>query len=309
MQFRNQLHRKHSWLAGSSLYKEIVERENKIAKEQSAVTELVSKLINSLNLAISEKRFNDALRFCSELIEVDFANSRKWSVKIADIKNQQEKTEENEKRWRNLLHDIDTAHLSEDWEKLVSLCKEALGIQEDSFIRTKLKKAEEKLNEIQSIKLVDEMIVEIKDLILDADFETAKSKLSAIRKMNLNSVTETKVKELNALIFQKEDEAEIAKGGKKKQPHDNNESASVGGRNVVKGFSKGEKKSSIDDDFFSSPSPSHKVNNKPKKEVAKQGKSIPQKNDDFFDNNSEKATKGKNKSKQHGVITNDDFDF
>ena len=40
---------------------------------------------------MNEGRYDDALKYCNELIVVDFANSRRWSAKIAEINSKKEK--------------------------------------------------------------------------------------------------------------------------------------------------------------------------------------------------------------------------
>ena len=79
--------------------REIVKRQAQITKEQSAVKVQVQKLTDNLNVALEESRYDDALKFCSELIEVDFTNSKYWSVRIADINTKKERAVEEQKKW------------------------------------------------------------------------------------------------------------------------------------------------------------------------------------------------------------------
>ena len=48
-------------------------------------------MTHNLNSSMNEGRYDDALKCCNELIEVDFANSRRWSAKIAEINSKKEK--------------------------------------------------------------------------------------------------------------------------------------------------------------------------------------------------------------------------
>lgn len=108
--------------------KEIIEREVKIAKDQHAFDTKVGELTNNLNSALSEGRYDDALKFCNELIEFDFANSRRWSAKIAEINSKKERAAEEQKRWNTILSDIKTAQWNENYLRMIELCNEALSI-------------------------------------------------------------------------------------------------------------------------------------------------------------------------------------
>lgn len=267
---------------------EINEREARISKEQGAVAELVSNLTENLNKALKEKRFDDALKSCNELIEVDFANSRKWGVKIADIRQLQEKTNEEERRWASMLNGIEMAHLKEDWEKLVSLCQDALAIQEDSSLRAKLEKAELKISEIHSAKLVDDAIAEIKDLALNSNFKEAKTRLAELRKKVSDSNQMNRIKELSAKIFQKEDEFEDSQRERAKQStrkisegSHKSDLDSVNTKKVTRISASEKKAQPFDDGFFSDEEPVRKVQSsksQPKRETPK-----PKLNDSFFD--------------------------
>ena len=133
--------------------------------------------------------------------------------------------------------------------------------------------------------MLDQTIAEIKDLILGSHFADARDKLAGLRRMSLDSSRKAKVRDLNSLIFTKEDEAEQPKGPKgKPQPKPKNDS--------------------FDWDFGTPRS-------KPKqaKPVIKPQK--PKSNDDFFDSavKVNKPLEKKSVSKPSGKITNDDFNF
>ena len=266
-------------------YKDIIEREARIKKEQQATNIRVEELSNQLNSALNEGRFDDAITTCNELIEVDFTNSRKWSARISDINIKKERAVEDRKRWEKLVRDIDSAQWEEDWSRIITLCKEALNIKDNPDIRTKLEKAEAKFKTENELKMFDQTIADIKDLILGSHFADARDKLAGLRRMSLDSYREAKVRDLNSLIFTKEDEAEQPKGPK----------GNPGPKPTNDPF---------DWDFGTpiSKSKQAKPATKPQK---------PKSNDDFFDSavKLNKPLEKKKVSKPSGKITNEDFNF
>lgn len=265
-------------------YKDIIERETKIKNEQQVTNSKIEELSNLLNSALNEGRFDDAISICNELIDVDFTNSRKWSARISDINIKKERAAEERKRWKKIVGDIDSAQWSEDWSRVVALCKEALEINENADIRTKLEKAEAKFKAENELKKLDQTIAEIKDLILGSHFAYAKEKLSELRHMGLDASREAKVRELNSLIFRKEDEAESAGHGQQPQPKPTDDS--------------------FDFDFGKPSSKPKQPKSTPKTKISTLG-------DDFFDSveNESKPQQKKKGSKTKGKITNDDFNF
>ena len=300
-------------------YKEIIDREARIKKEQQATNIKVEELCNHLNSALNEGRFDDAITFCNELIEVDFTNSRKWSARISDINIKKERVAEEQKRWEKLVGDIDSAQWSEEWNRIISLCKEALDIKENKDIRAKLEKAEAKFKAENELKMLDQTIAEIKDLILGSHFAEAKEKLASLRRMSLDPYRDAKVRDLNSLIFTKEDEAESARHARQQQwvQSDFDENFNSG-RTVIEGFahigqqpkkpqSKPQPKPKNDPFDWDFGTPSSKP--KQAKPATKPQKS--KSNDGFFDSavKGSKPIEGKSVSKPSGKITNNDFNF
>ena len=204
---------------------------------------------------MNEGRFDDAITTCNELIEVDFTNSRKWSARISDINITKERAVEDRKHWEKLVRNIDSAQWEEDWSRIITLCKEALDIKDNPDIRTKLEKAEAKLKTENELKMLDQTIAEIKDLILSSHYTEAKKKLTQLQNRSLDSVHDKEVRDLFKLIFDKENEADgfttTHTGGSQDNP--------------------------INDPFWDTPSrePKHPIS-KYKKQKAKSG-------DEFFD--------------------------
>lgn len=187
-------------------YKEINEREDRIKKEQKAAKIKIEELSNQLNSALDNDCFDDALKYCNELIEIDFANSRKWNTRISDINIKKERATEQQKRWQELVRNIDSALLSEDWEKLHSICKEALKIREDYDIKIKFEKAESKLTEIRKNEQFIKTMSEINELAVRKEFDEANVKLNALEKSLkrdgvLDSNKEKQIKDTRKSLF------------------------------------------------------------------------------------------------------------
>ena len=293
--------------------KEIIEREAKIAKDQHAFDTKVRELTNTLNSALSEGRYDDALKFCNELIEFDFANSRRWSAKIAEINSKKERAAEEQKRWDKLIRDIDSTLLSEDWTKLNELCKEALAIRENSDIRSKLDKSESKLAEIRKNEQFTKAMSEINELAIKKEFDEANSKLNSLERSLkkdglLDSSKEKLIRDTRKSLFDF-GQSSSASADRPREPERNNN------RTRVTGFSNEPKKPQrpkrpvVDSDFdwdFGTPQ-------KPKKPIQKSlnpKQQNPKSNDSFFDSATTKQPKIKSGgSKPIGLITNDDFNF
>ena len=133
--------------------------------------------------------------------------------------------------------------------------------------------------------MLDQTIAEIKDLILGSHIADAEKKLAILRRMNLDPSREAKVRDLNSLIFTKEDEAKQPNGPQRKpQPKPKNDPPGW--------------------DFGTPRSKSKQV--KPTTKPQK-----PKSYDEFFDSavKANKPLEKKNVSKSFGKITNDDFNF
>lgn len=297
--------------------KEIIERENKIAKEQHAANAQVAELSNNLNSALNEGRYDDALKFCNELIEFDFANSRRWSAKIAEINSKKERAAEEQKRWDNLIRDIDSALLSEDWAKLNDLGREALSIRENSDIRSKFEKSENKLAEIRKNEQFTKAMSEINELAIKKEFDDANAKLNSLeRSMRrdglLDSAKENQIRETRKSLFDFGQSSSI-------NPIKSADFGSSIGRTGVAGFSNGEQPNpkpvsqpkkptsapDFDWDFGTSQKPKQPTTRPDQTPQPKQPKS----GGSFFDSASEDKGHQKKNSKPRGKITNDDFNF
>lgn len=305
-------------------YKEIEDRENKIAKEQQAANAQVEELTNNLNSSMNEGRYDDALKYCNELIVVDFANSRRWSAKIAEINSKKEKAEEEQKRWNELIRDIDSAHLAEDWKKLNALCKKVLDIREDSDIRSKFEKSEEKLAEIHKSEQFKKTMSEINELAVKKEFDEANDKLNSLERSLkkdglLDAVKEAQIRETRKSLFDFGQSSTSSSpkddflDGKDERTHirgfaPNGKSESKTKEQKTK-EQKGSSGNSVNPDFdwdFGSPKKSKTVSHPQQKPQKTSHKT----DDSFFDSVSTNRTQTKSvTSKPKGKITNDDFDF
>lgn len=283
---------------------EIVKREAKIDKEQQEATRRAGQLTEMLDRALGDENFDDALAYCNELIEVDFANSKRWSAKISDINIKKERATEERRQLRKLSQDIDSAQWAEEWGRMASLCREALAIKEDEDIRKKLNKAEAKEAAEKGLKAVDQAIAEIKDMILASHFKDAKEKLASLRRTELDPTREARVKDLNRLIFMKEDEAENIRLAKLRQ-----ESGQGGGRRQTPDNGRERKTpSSATKPQVSTEDWDFGTVKEKKPQPSGGGKKS---NDDFFDSDAMpgKAAKPKAQPKATKNTTEDDFNF
>jgi len=299
-------------------YKEIEERERRIAKEEQAVNAQVAELTNSLNSSMDDGRYDDAIKYCNELIVVDFTNSRRWSAKIAEINSKKERAAEEQKRWNELVREIESAHLAEDWKKLNSLCKKALDIRENKDIRSKFEKSEDKLAEIRKNEQFVKTMSEINELVVRKEFDEANNKLNNLerslrREGLLDAAKEAQIRDKRKSLF---DFGQNNSDGSSK----NDVSEGSNERTRIKGFTTDDnpkpqnkepkKKSGADSDFdwdFGSPQKKKQLVSHPQQAAKKKSSKS---DDDFFDSDtSNKSLAKSSSSKPNGKITNEDFDF
>ena len=294
-------------------YKEIEERERRIAKEEQAANAQVAELTNSLNSSMEDGRYDDAIKYCNELIVVDFTNSRRWSARIAEINSKKERAAEEQKRWNELVREIESAHLAEDWKKLNSLCKKALDIREDKDIRSKFEKSEDKLAEIRKNEQFVKTMSEINELVVRKEFDEANNKLNNLerslrREGLLDAAKEAQIRDKRKSLF------DFGQNNSDGSSEGSNE------RTRIKGFTTDDnpkpqnkepkKKSGADSDFdwdFGSPQKIKQPVSRPQQAAKKKSSKS---DDDFFGSDtSNKSLAKSSSSKPNGKITNEDFDF
>ena len=299
-------------------YKEIEERERRIAKEEQAANAQVAELTNSLNSSMDDGRYDDAIKYCNELIVVDFTNSRRWSARIAEINSKKERAAEEQKRWNELIREIESAHLAEDWKKLNSLCKKALDIRENKDIRSKFEKSEDKLAEIRKNEQFVKTMSEINELVVRKEFDEANNKLNNLerslrREGLLDAAKEAQIRDKRKSLF---DFGQNNSDGSSK----NDVSEGSNERTRIKGFTTDDnpkpqnkepkKKSGADSDFdwdFGSPQKKKQPVSRPQQAAKKKSSKS---DDDFFGSDtSNKSLAKSSSSKPNGKITNEDFDF
>lgn len=299
-------------------YKEIEERERRIAKEEQAANAQVAELTNSLNSSIEDGRYDDAIKYCNELIVVDFTNSRRWSARIAEINSKKERAAEEQKRWNELIREIESAHLAEDWKKLNSLCKKALDIREDKDIRSKFEKSEDKLAEIRKNEQFVKTMSEINELVVRKEFDEANNKLNNLerslrREGLLDAAKEAQIRDKRKSLF---DFGQNNSDGSSK----NDVSEGSNKRTRIKGFTTDDnpkpqnkeqkKKSGADSDIFwdfGSPQKKKQPVSRPQQAAKKKSSKS---DDDFFGSDTSNKSQAKSSSsKPNGKITNEDFDF
>lgn len=273
--------------------KGIVERLESITKEQNIVKKHIQELTTNLDSALNEGRYDDALKFCNELIDVDFANSRRWSIRIADINSKKERAAEEQKRWEKLLKDIDNSLLSEDWVRLTGLCKDALEIKENAEVRSKLNKAEVKITEIRKNEQFEKTMSEINELAVRKEFDEANSKLNSLERTlrkeeMLDSAKEKIIRDTRKRLF------DFDQGG-----------LDVLQQKPIKPATKKTECPGFDWDFDIHSQPqialSHSQNPKPQNPKSDAG---------IFDSDVTSQSQSKeNRTKSNGKITNDDFNF
>ena len=299
-------------------YKEIEERERRIAKEEQAANAQVAELTNSLNSSMDDGRYDDAIKYCNELIVVDFTNSRRWSAKIAEINSKKERAAEEQKRWNELVREIESAHLAEDWKKLNSLCKKALDIRENKDIRSKFEKSEDKLAEIRKNEQFVKTMSEINELVVRKEFDEANNKLNNLerslrREGLLDAAKEAQIRDKRKSLF---DFGQNNSDGSSK----NDVSEGSNERTRIKGFTTDDnpkpqnkepkKESGADSDFdwdFGSPQKKKQPVSRPQQAAKKKSSKS---DDDFFGSDTSNKSQAKSSSsKPNGKITNEDFDF
>ena len=300
---------------------EATQRIQEIADIRKEYTQQIASLEEKYKKAKSAQNYDTAIETCEQLTEIDTINQRKWTAEAERLKAERDKAEEEQKRWNELVRDIDSAHLTEDWKKLNSLCKKALNIREDSDIRSKFEKSEDKLAEIQKNEQFVKIMSEINELAVKKAFDEANDKLNSLERSLrkegfLDAAKEAQIRDTRRSLFDFGQSSSDV-------PNKNDASDGSNERTVIKGFKTEDKQKNkekghnepkrkpvVNPDFdwdFGSPQKKNKPVSRPQPNPErKQSKT----DDGFFDSVSVSRTQAKSSSsKPKGKITNDDFDF
>ena len=143
---------------GQSLFDEAEKELKKIIKLDAQNEEALAlmKKIEKRKADIEKltKQFDEAEQredvermesLCSEMKEYDSRMAEKWLSRIDDLREKLEQKRREEELLGELREKIDSAMLNEDWEQVVSLCKESLGIKKSEKIQTILSQVQERI--------------------------------------------------------------------------------------------------------------------------------------------------------------------
>lgn len=256
-------------------------RLDKIKKLEDAFKSRVEKLVARLNEAVGSRNYDEAIRVCRELREVDSTNQIKWTNKLAELNSLRQREKERIERVRALKSEIDTALWDENWKEVVEKCKELLAVSpEEDGIKEKLARAESKLKTAEVKASFDKAVSDIKDLIERAGFKEAKAKLNSLSKEFTGREEQARIRDLRKLLFERENECE-----------------STGNTGNPRGWKTGTKPF---DDFFGDGQPKRPVARTAEGAARNHGK----KADDFFGASpTSKGTTSETRKK-----TNEDYD-
>lgn len=162
--------------------KEAQERIQKIEQEQEAHEQRVTDLIKQYQMAEEAKDFDTAISLCNELIDTDTVYQRKWTERVERLKAAKLDFDKEEERWQKLKRQIDSALFDEDWDKVVTYGHEALRMREDENLRKNVARAEEKLATLQAEKRYKDAVHEVKDFIVDKNWDEAKDLLTELQR-------------------------------------------------------------------------------------------------------------------------------
>jgi len=259
--------------------REVLERLADIEERQAELQGKVDDLKKKLQELERNNKIQESIEVCEQLIEADPTNIRRWSEKIQHLKDGAKELEKAKQKLAHLKDEIDSALFDEKWDRIVSLCEQALQIEESSDIRAKLVRAQQKLQiELKAKEFLDK-VSEIKTQIADRQFDGAKRALASLERTFSDKRED--VKKLRAQIFKAEEDSVVKKVETKHRPI---------------GFG-------ATDDFFGtetkakkSPSPTRPIPSQNKPSTT---------GDDFFDIDSSKHVKKTSVTSK----ANDGFDF
>ena len=289
---------------GQKLYAEAKEELNKAKlvdannKEIKSRIEKIDSILNKqkkdieeLEKKISEtkekKDYDDAIKYCKELLNIDYANQRKWNEEIINLQAIRKKEKADAQLFEDLKRQIGEANCNEQYEVVVNLCNQALKIKEDGIISGILKKSEAKLKILKEQQEFEDAVSKIKALIADKSWKKAKS-LTKDLQNNYPEYNDV-VKQLFKTIFDAQENW-----------NDKKEESTSSKRQPI-GFKPPKETGPIKTDDWDWDSPKKQNIQKIEKSAASERKPQPKKsNDDFFDMNSKTETK---------TISNKDFDF
>lgn len=258
------------------------ERLKELKLKQSEMDSVLDGLQKQLKEAHLSHDYSKAITICEKLIEVDSTNIRKWSETIQQFKNLEKEKAQLTVRLKSLADDIETAVWGEDWEKVTTLCKQYLEMDNDEKIKNKLSQAGAKLETLRKRQEFQQGVDSVKALIVDKKWNAADKLCRELQKNYPEEADE--LRELRAKIFAGEDESER-----------NTQRKETNQRTSPVGFKK-----SDDPDFFKDDSAlkKHQADSSKRKQEKKRN----EKDDDFFSDSQTKQSAKKE-------LGNDDFDF
>lgn len=274
---------------GQKLYAEAKEELNKAKivdannKEIKSRIEKIDSILNKqkkdieeLEKKISEtkekKDYDDAIKYCKELLNIDYANQRKWNEEIINLQAIRKKEKEDAELFNNLKKQIDEADYNDQYKIVVNLCKQALSIKDDESLRKRLSKAETKHKLLIEQKEFNDLVTKIKSLIADKSWEEA-HELTKDLQNNYPEYNDV-VKQLFKTIFDAQENW-----------NDKKEESTSSKRQPI-GFKPPKETGPIKTDDWDWDSPKKQNIQKIEKSAAFEKKPQPKKsNDDFFDKN------------------------
>lgn len=267
--------------------KEIKSRIEKIDSILNKQKKDVEELEKKISETKEKKDYDDAIKYCKELLNIDYANQRKWNEEIINLQAIRKKEKADAQLFEDLKRQIGEANCNEQYEVVVNLCNQALKIKEDGIISGILKKSEAKLKILKEQQEFEDAVSKIKALIADKSWKKAKS-LTKDLQNNYPEYNDV-VKQLFKTIFDAQENW-----------NDKKEESTSSKRQPI-GFKPPKETGPIKTDDWDWDSPKKQNIQKIEKSAASERKPQPKKsNDDFFDMNSKTETK---------TISNKDFDF
>ena len=275
--------------------KDISSRIDKIDSILNKQKKDVEELKKKISEAKEKKKYDEAIKHCNTLLNIDYANKHKWNEEIINLKAIEKKEKENAELFDNLKKQIDEADYNDQYDIVVNLCKQALSIKEDESLRKRLSKSEAKYSLLIEQKEFEDLVSKIKSMIADKSWEEAES----LTKYLQNKFPEHKdeAKQLFKTIFDA-----------KENWNEKKEESTSSKRQPI-GF-KQEKEIKKIESEWDWDLPNKKQNaQKIKKSATSEREPLPKKSSgDFFDMNIE-FDKSKMSKTETKIISNKDFDF
>ena len=149
------------------------EIKSKITRLDSTISERVAKIADldaKIKECIKENDFENAIKYCEELVSIDVKNRTKWEKKVKSIETEQKAYNERVAVLAECRENVLKASFEDKWDDVQKNCRRALSYDiTDDFFQRYLEKAVKELGKRtidKTVKTIGAGVEKVKDTVV-----------------------------------------------------------------------------------------------------------------------------------------------